>query len=201
MNPRAFGIGRRWVGWVGRELIHSFSCVPACSAHSLSLSHSISLPPLFLETSHSRESGPSCSQRLSLASSRPLLLSARVSAVYDIRRKERVEEEETEPFTSLSQTQEGEGERRNALWIFNSPYLHSWQVTDGCVFASTCVIMAEKGPWEGDRQQFLTWQSPCIYAAFVEQNHCDDATTFLASILICRAALMAVLIDYTWLDW
>lgn len=54
-----------------------------------SLFSALSLLPLFLETSHSRESGPSCSQRLGLASSRLLLLSARVSAVYDIRTEER----------------------------------------------------------------------------------------------------------------
>lgn len=80
-------------GGRGRELIHSFSCVPACSAHSVSLALSpclsISLPLLFLETSHSRESGPSCSQSLGLASSRLLLHSARVSAVYSIRSEER----------------------------------------------------------------------------------------------------------------
>lgn len=70
---------------MGRELIHWFSCVPACSAHSLFLSNS--LPPLFLETSHSRESGPSCSQRLGVASSRFLLLSAHVSAVCDIKKR------------------------------------------------------------------------------------------------------------------
>lgn len=72
MNPRAFGKKKKGgVGGMGRELIHSFSCVPACSAHSVSLTLSpclsISLPLLFLEASHSRESGPSCSQSLSLA--------------------------------------------------------------------------------------------------------------------------------------
>lgn len=83
------GLLEKGGGGGGGELIHWFSCVPACSAHSLSpsLSLSNSLPPLFLETSHSRESGPSCSQRLGLASSCFLLLAARVSAVYDIKRR------------------------------------------------------------------------------------------------------------------
>lgn len=119
-------------GGVRRKLIHSFSCVPACSAHSLPLS--ISLPPLFLETSHSRESGPSCSQRLGLASSRLLLLCARVSAVYDIRREESRAGRNGALHLSLSD-QAGQG-RISALQIFNSPYLHSWQVVDGCVLRS-----------------------------------------------------------------
>ncbi len=102
--------------------------------------------------------------------------------------------------------EEGEG-RINALRIFNSAYLHSWQVTDGCVCECRC------NNWQGkkrsleksDRQQFLTrhckFKTYCIYAPFVGQNQCDDATTFLASISICRAACKAALIDDTWLDW
>lgn len=54
-----------WGGWGGwttaRRLIQQFPRIPTCSAHS-SPSPSDSFPSLFLETSHSRESGPSRSQ-------------------------------------------------------------------------------------------------------------------------------------------
>lgn len=56
-----------------------FFCSSLFSTFCLSLF--LSLPSLFLETSHSRESGPACSRRLGLSSSRLLLL----SAVYDIK--------------------------------------------------------------------------------------------------------------------
>lgn len=91
------------------------------SIFSLPLSPPLShlLPPLFLETSHSCESGPSCSQKICLAS--VLLLSAHVAAVYDTKElEERREGGRYEDSSSLSCSPE----RGSEKWILCDPFTY-----------------------------------------------------------------------------
>lgn len=136
-NPRAFGSGS------GEEVNPPvFLVFQPVSAHPLPpLSSLPPLPPLFLETSHSRESGPSCSQRLGLASSRFLLLlllcllrpppsfaSASVSAVYGINEERRGRRARRKPssflvllLSSSLQTFKGDGPDQNSDFaVFHS---------------------------------------------------------------------------------
>ncbi len=128
------GFWKREEGEAGGEEVNPlvFLCSSLFSTFSPSLS--FSLPPLFLETSHSRESGPSCSQRLGLASSRlppPPLCPCLCRSRYQKRREPSRRKQNPSSLVSQSKRERG-GEWNAFCEFFNSPYLHSWQVTDGC---------------------------------------------------------------------